>query len=515
MTLTAWAAGGPTSRRSGDRSQTAGAVGQHSLLVDSSENNRSRATRDGFSGNSRHRHRPRGPGGADYSEWVQSLEDMIGTGAGQLMQQVFTNIQGAGAPTTAPVTAGSAGGPLAVLQNLLSGLEGRHDRSSRHRTSQRDGTTESPLTTEAQMVNQAISNPSLIPHSTIDRWNEESAIFCGGMQASERITLISRRITSALTPDKIRRDQEQQERQEKEKLEQIKDEESRATEENEPKSGQEGIQASEMPTPVERMETAEIVPAVAQATPVLNNSAPASTNLTGMLSDRPSWRERVERRRQAQAAAQAAMAQNVLTTESQSLTEPARNSQNGPNDLTEVLNLADRLSSVNPVNVTSESSSPPLSMVVDHLPHTAQPESIMSLNQHPRDAGNQPQVRDPVPADQSEIGSSRVGNRVMIEIRGNQVDITDTGIDPEFLEALPDDMREEQVPNRSCLSRELTLMSWTEFSISTSARHGRLPYLQQRPRTWPRRSMLNFSKRYHRSYEPKSWLKKRSSALVS
>ncbi|KAG9100760.1 hypothetical protein FS749_013057 [Ceratobasidium sp. UAMH 11750] len=33
--------------------------------------------------------------------------------------------------------------------------------------------------------------------------------------------------------------------------------------------------------------------------------------------------------------------------------------------------------------------------------------------------------------------------RVIVHIHGNEVDITDTGIDPTFLEALPDDMREE------------------------------------------------------------------------
>ena len=33
--------------------------------------------------------------------------------------------------------------------------------------------------------------------------------------------------------------------------------------------------------------------------------------------------------------------------------------------------------------------------------------------------------------------------RVTVMIHGSAVDITDTGIDPTFLEALPDDMREE------------------------------------------------------------------------
>ncbi|KAH9839447.1 uncharacterized protein C8Q71DRAFT_905985 [Rhodofomes roseus] len=40
-------------------------------------------------------------------------------------------------------------------------------------------------------------------------------------------------------------------------------------------------------------------------------------------------------------------------------------------------------------------------------------------------------------------GSTSTAQRVIVSIHGNPVDITDTGIDPTFLEALPDDMREE------------------------------------------------------------------------
>lgn len=47
------------------------------------------------------------------------------------------------------------------------------------------------------------------------------------------------------------------------------------------------------------------------------------------------------------------------------------------------------------------------------------------------------QTQDP------EAGSSNAPERVTVLIHGNPVDITDTGIDPTFLEALPDDMREE------------------------------------------------------------------------
>ncbi|KAI0268805.1 hypothetical protein BC834DRAFT_923157 [Gloeopeniophorella convolvens] len=45
----------------------------------------------------------------------------------------------------------------------------------------------------------------------------------------------------------------------------------------------------------------------------------------------------------------------------------------------------------------------------------------------------------------SEAGPANTSERVTVMIHGNPVDITDTGIDPTFLEALPDEMREEVV----------------------------------------------------------------------
>lgn len=50
---------------------------------------------------------------------------------------------------------------------------------------------------------------------------------------------------------------------------------------------------------------------------------------------------------------------------------------------------------------------------------------------------------EPTIADQVVPGTSTAPERVTVMIHGSPVDITDTGIDPTFLEALPDDMREE------------------------------------------------------------------------
>ncbi|KAI0051234.1 hypothetical protein FA95DRAFT_1602906 [Auriscalpium vulgare] len=52
---------------------------------------------------------------------------------------------------------------------------------------------------------------------------------------------------------------------------------------------------------------------------------------------------------------------------------------------------------------------------------------------------------EPMDVPQGESSTSNAPERVVVIIHGSPVDITDTGIDPTFLEALPDDMREEVV----------------------------------------------------------------------
>ncbi|EJD34111.1 hypothetical protein AURDEDRAFT_109329 [Auricularia subglabra TFB-10046 SS5] len=54
------------------------------------------------------------------------------------------------------------------------------------------------------------------------------------------------------------------------------------------------------------------------------------------------------------------------------------------------------------------------------------------------------ETQEPAPAAEgAEAGPSQPAPRVIVRVNGAEIDITDTSIDPEFLEALPDDMREE------------------------------------------------------------------------
>lgn len=66
-----------------------------------------------------------------------------------------------------------------------------------------------------------------------------------------------------------------------------------------------------------------------------------------------------------------------------------------------------------------------------------------------------------------EASSSIAPQRVTVMIHGSPVDITDTGIDPTFLEALPDDMREEVLNQHVRDQRAATIERPADSQIST------------------------------------------------
>lgn len=436
-------------RRSRASGAPSGAVVQHSLLVDNNDGRASnRPVRDAFLGNASRRHRGTRDA-SEYNEWISSIEDMIGTGAGQLLEQVLGNMRSgdrAGPPAGPPPIVHSmpvGGGATDLIQNLISSLHGRPGTTARHRTTQT--TQEAPATTEAQMLSEAISNPILMPYSTVDRWNEEAAIFSGGMQASERLTLISRSVSIALMPEKhdvrkaeekekAAREKEIREREEREEREQLEAEQKREAEEAEAaKSNADDKQeadAVQEPTSEVMESTAEASASQAPAAP----ATPAAATTLAESSGRPSWRERVERRRQAQAAQQSSL--------QQALSSPAPASSATPSELSEVLDLAARLSGVDTTRSgTGTPQAPTVQEPASSEDHTMEEDQPVVVEEEDATIEASPSTSQAENVPQEPENTQT--NRVIIEIRGNMVDITDTGIDPTFLEALPDDMREE------------------------------------------------------------------------
>lgn len=431
------------------RAATAGPLGPHSLLIDEADTGGRSRNRGEFVGIGRSSRR-NGRHGSEYQEWLSSIEDMIGTGAGQLLEQVFGNIQGGaahGAPP--PIPAGGIGGAGAILQNLLSSMGNRASHSSRHRHSVHQSRTENATSSELQVVNETISNPSWIPTSTTERWTEAAATFNGGIAPSERITLYSKRVSAVLMPEKRRRQKEQDEKDAKEKEERIKAMEEQAAKnaEEQAKKDREEAEAAaqvpadepgsqEQPAAESTMET-DAVPGPAPETPAQPVSAPSTST-----SERPNWRERVARRRQEQAAAAA----------QQSTSPPAASANE---ELARVLALANNFRTSAALPPAEESNSLSEGPAPASAAMETQQAVAESQSQDTEMAGGQAAEEDMhIDEEQSQDAAPEAGpsepagptERVTIQIRGNAVDITDTGIDPTFLEALPDDMREECVP---------------------------------------------------------------------
>jgi E3 ubiquitin-protein ligase HUWE1 len=79
------------------------------------------------------------------------------------------------------------------------------------------------------------------------------------------------------------------------------------------------------------------------------------------------------------------------------------------------------------------------------LDATAEPPSANEQDTTDDDAGVPEETTDQDQEGSGEPGPASRPERITVMIHGSPVDITDTGIDPTFLEALPDDMREEVV----------------------------------------------------------------------
>jgi E3 ubiquitin-protein ligase HUWE1 len=342
----------------------------------------------------------------------------------------------------------------------------RPERASRHRAPNAEAAGNNPAALEAQLINEAIVNPTLTPLPTVSRWTEESTIFGGGMSSSERISLLSKRVAAMLRPEKERKQEEARQKS--------------LAEQQEASAGWEGAQQGQDPAGAKMEEdtkpalqdapSREATLAAPQADLHFSESAspqaegssttpatpqtPVTQQSSASTSERPSWRERLERRRQAQG--------NAPGTSQTPSSANARSAPPTQEDLTEVMNLAARLSAVAPAPVApgilSASSSQIASSTNDAIlsddsaPNESRSEDVQMEGTEEADL-----IENPVPVEREataaptsnqaeqepQSGPSNNVPRVTIEIHGSTVDITDTGIDPTFLEALPDDMREE------------------------------------------------------------------------
>ncbi|GBC34534.2 DUF913-domain-containing protein [Rhizophagus irregularis DAOM 181602=DAOM 197198] len=245
-----------------------------------------------------------------------------------------------------------------------------------------------------------------MPVSTGQRWLDEARMMYGNT-ASEKATKLVEHILNALIPLAVEEEKKRKEKEEKEREERkIRDEEERRKAEEE-----------------ERVR-----------------------------------RELEERARAEAEAARAAEIQNVTsdTSMTENTTEPEEVIE--VTETTEIIELGDTMQEDAPVTETEENIENPDAM--DAEPSPAQEivptisEDNVAMEEEPTvteggattSQASQAVVESTVESTvegAAEGTSETQSARTTVMVNGQPVDITDTGIDPTFLEALPDELREE------------------------------------------------------------------------
>ena len=344
----------------------------HPLLV---ENGTAQGVTAGLS-RAAHRRSQRGgviTGGA-YNEILQTIQEVVGEGAAQIVQQLVSR-------------AGPHGANIHVeVPSLLASTDrlARHARTGMTAVRVRDAR---PGETRSDVEN-------FVPLSTLKRWTEEAKII-HGKHWIDRVGRLNNHLILAMLPEAREAQKNAKEKEERERKEQ---------------------------------ETAD---------------AAALAELEAAIS--------------------ATTAQNVATTTSTEapieLLQPTLSiEESHPNSTTEVSEdhrETEGVSSV-PVEVgpdiqIADVDAEMVDITVPSALETQQPEVDQQMEESSLPGpSSMTHVEESVATradanDDTEQASTSVPTveRIMVTIHGNPVDITDTGIDPTFLEALPDDMREE------------------------------------------------------------------------
>lgn len=348
--------------------------------------------------------------GHDYEAWVQSIENMIGPGAGAALQELLNQHGISQLADPAQIRVGLAPGPDGVLAMVI-------DPSGAINAAQASGGGGAPgfRRTVAPVSSPAAPRPSRVlsdrinstadylPVPTVQRWQEESRLSQASIVVAERVARLVNHVINVLHPA-ARLDAQKAKLQQKEaddlaKLRQKEMEEAEKVKKL----------AEEEAALKQTAEEAELAPA-----PSISSDVMPAVNLP------------------------TATTPAISTMEEDPMED----------DLAAVMNLARSLavgfnasgntslsSAVTPTPTLSVSSAPSTS---EALPSAGAVASSSSSSTEPIPMESEDEA-GPAPA----AAGAATDERVTIVIHGETVDITDTGIDPTFLEALPDDMREE------------------------------------------------------------------------
>ncbi|CBQ69976.1 related to E3 ubiquitin protein ligase TOM1 [Sporisorium reilianum SRZ2] len=384
-------------------------ISTHPLLVDQSDADANRhAGRGGRNG----------VGGgllpSGYADWAQSVEDFVGEGALQFLENLLT--RGGASNQGIRIELGD-GGRMRIDSIDVSGRPGRaghhhhhhhHPHShTQHGQAVLGGDGQRALTSRqaAAMNDPVVLAQSFTPSTTLARWSEEALILLPSATVSSECTSkVRAHLINALLPGfkKNRLETRRQLEEDRKALEQAK--KTREQAEAELKRLREGKERTE-----KELEEA-----------------------------RERLRQGEERARQMLADGDAAF--QTPAAESSSSAAPLAAAQAGEHQT--AASVAEANAPAVPTAANAAGSEPTQSSVASAA--VADDVEMADAESAPTgSAATQPAEASSSAAASTQAQTSAEAARTTISINGEEIDISDTGIDPTFLEALPDDLREE------------------------------------------------------------------------
>jgi len=349
-----------------------------------------------------HRMRPTGRRGqsAQYDNLIAAVQEVVGGGAFQFLQHIMQR--------TRPGETFQLELPAGVISAQLERQPQRQSRSVSHRSGRES----------------RVELLDLQPQPTSARWAEEVQISHGRF-AQDRVEKHINHLVLALLPAAR---EAARIAKEKAAAEELAQEEERKRAEEAAK--EEAAKAEEAKAKAEEAaKSPETAPADQPAEAKETDASEASTTNVGEVRQEASDPDTVL----SDAATTSVIIHppedvDTVMADASPPVSPATSATAAAN--------APRVPTPPPIVTPSSSSSQPI----------AQPDSAVEDITTDAASSSLP-VPEPAaesaPAAEAEAGPSTQSARIMVTINGTQVDITDTGIDPEFLEALPDEMREE------------------------------------------------------------------------
>ncbi|KAI8460869.1 hypothetical protein BY996DRAFT_6429551 [Phakopsora pachyrhizi] len=366
-------------------------------------------------------------------QWINAIENLLGGGAGQLIEQILGNVAYGQRPIHIDLGQGpngpSLGGVVIDPQRgvvMPVGPQGLQAPISQ--------TT--PTSRLDRHLADRVAGQTLMPLATLPRWSEEARVFHQTTSASENPTKIQRAVLALLVPrakkiakeEVIEKDKQAKLAHEKRSISEQRTESSTTATENLPDDG--ALSATQ------GLDTENMEEAASSGLTLLPPELPDPN------SDSTATRAPTEDSEMHDGTAESGTAINESTMQDNGVQD----------DVAEVMNLARQLAAriggsaegqSDSSQTGSEAHSNSQSHVQAGTDNQTTPAVNPSLQQNSTDDA-------PIAASSSNVeivaegtSSNAAPERVTIMISGAEVDITDTGIDPTFLEALPDDMREE------------------------------------------------------------------------